>query len=68
MKNKTAVTKIVEALNKLKGFECGYSTETFDDGYFVVEIDGEKFAVKLERFVNQERSLSEAIDQVKYNI
>ena len=68
MKNSQAVIKVAEALNHIKGFECGYSTKTFEEGYLLIEIDGVRFAVKMEKFVNQEMDLSKAVDQVKYNV
>ena len=43
------VSKIHTILNLVKGFEVGYSSKTVKDGKFLIEYQGERYSVKIEK-------------------
>ena len=63
------IDKIYRILNTCKGFEVGYSSDTFSDGYFYIEYEGKAYAVKItEMPMNENESSFSRIDKVKYYI
>lgn len=55
-----------EALNMLKGFVAGYSTATFRDGKMVIEHEGVRYFLKIEKIDHPSENISKDIDKLKY--
>lgn len=63
------IDKIYRILNTCKGFEVGYSSDTFSDGYFYIEYEGKAYAVKIaEMPMKENESSSSRVDKVQYYI
>lgn len=55
-----------EVLNLLKGFGAGYSTETFHEGKMVIEHEGVRYFLKIERIASPSENFSKDIDKLRY--
>lgn len=55
-----------EVLNLLKGFGAGYSSETFRDGKMVIEHEGVRYFLKIEKIDHPSENISKDIDKLKY--
>lgn len=63
------IDKIYRILNACKGFEAGYSSDTFSDGYFYIEYEGKAYAVKVaEMPMKENESSSSRVGKVQYYI
>ena len=63
------IDKIYRILNACKGFEVGYSSDTFSDGYFYIEYEGKAYAVKVaEMPMKENESSSSRVGKVQYYI
>lgn len=63
------IDKIYRILNACKGFEVGYSSDTFSDGYFYIEYEGKAYAVKVAEMPMKENESSfSRVGKVQYYI
>ena len=63
------IDKIYRILNACKGFEVGYSSNTFSDGYFYIEYEGKAYAVKVAEMPMKENESSfSRVGKVQYYI
>ena len=63
------IDKIYRILNACKGFEVGYSSDTFSDGYFYIEYEGKAYAVKIAEMPMKENESSfSRVGKVQYYI
>lgn len=53
-------------LNLLKGFNAGYSTATFQDGKMLIEHEGVRYFLRIERVEHPSESIAKDIDKLKY--
>lgn len=53
-------------LNLLKGFGAGYSSETFREGKMVIEHEGVRYFLKLEKIDRPSEKISKDIDKLRY--
>lgn len=57
---------IYEILNLTKGFVAGYSTETCNDGKMIIEHEGVRYFLKVEKVECPEEKISKDINKLKY--
>lgn len=60
------ITKLHEVLNLLKGFRAGYSTETFRDGKMIIEHEGVRYFLRVEKVECPSEHITKDIDKLKY--
>lgn len=60
------ITTLHKALNMIKGFTAGYSTDTFGDGYMMIEYDGVRYAVKLEEIKTPSEDPADDLERLRY--
>ncbi len=66
---RSLIDKIYRILNAYKGFDVGYSSDTFSDGYFYIEHEGKAYAVKVtEMPMKENESSSSRVNKVQYYI
>ena len=63
------IDRIYHILNACKGFEVGYSCDTFSDGYFYIEYEGKAYAVKIaEMPMKKNENIFSRVGKVQYYI
>ena len=60
------ISAIYDALSLMKGFEVGYSTDTFKEGRMIIDYEGKRYAVKLEEVKNPSADMSDDLDRLKW--
>lgn len=60
------ITKMHDILNMIKEFHVGYSTETMDDGYMLIEYEGKRYAIKAVEIIHPADEITRDIRELKY--
>lgn len=60
------IVALYDALNMLKGFRAGYSTETFRDGKMLIEHKGVRYFLKVEKVEYPETEMTKDIQKLRH--
>ena len=63
---KELIHKMHEVLNNIKNFEAAYSTESYGDGYMLIEYKGKRYAVKAVEIIDPSENIIKDIHDIKY--